>query len=55
MILEGAKGSCAQEISEALRIPNIKQKGVRTILMGILNALKVCMGSLFPLKNPKVV
>lgn len=46
MILEGAQGSCAREISEALRIPNIKHKGVRTILMGILNALKVCIAEL---------
>ncbi|CAH1153432.1 unnamed protein product [Phaedon cochleariae] len=37
MILEGAAGNCANEISEALRIPDINRKGVRDILLGLLN------------------
>ncbi|KAG5895061.1 hypothetical protein JTB14_021028 [Gonioctena quinquepunctata] len=39
MILEGAVGNCAEEISEALRIPHINDKGVRQILVGLLNNL----------------
>ncbi|XP_028141335.1 uncharacterized protein LOC114335311 [Diabrotica virgifera virgifera] len=39
MILEGAEGTCAEEISEALRIPDINQKGVRSVLVELLNNL----------------
>nr|XP_023013441.1 uncharacterized protein LOC111503378 [Leptinotarsa decemlineata] len=39
MILEGAAGSSAEEIREALRIPDINDKGVREILLGLLNNL----------------
>ncbi|KAJ8926902.1 hypothetical protein NQ314_020754 [Rhamnusium bicolor] len=54
MILEGAKGSCALEISEALRIPNLQQKGVREILMGLLNTLKEKSSSTY-LENSNAV
>lgn len=40
MILEGARGSCAQEISEALRIPDMNRKGIREILMSLLRTFK---------------
>ncbi|XP_057655846.1 heparin cofactor 2-like [Diorhabda carinulata] len=39
MILEGAVGSCALEISEALRIPDINLKATRTILQQLVNNL----------------
>ncbi|XP_018571319.1 uncharacterized protein LOC108910995 [Anoplophora glabripennis] len=40
MILEGAQGNCAVEIREALRIPDINLKGVRAILVDLLNTLE---------------
>ncbi|KAJ8923743.1 hypothetical protein NQ315_010324 [Exocentrus adspersus] len=40
MVLEGARGVCAEEIGEALRIPNINERGVRNVLMGLLTSLK---------------
>ncbi|CAH1103652.1 unnamed protein product [Psylliodes chrysocephalus] len=39
MILEGASGNCAEEISEALRIPDITQTGARHIILELLNNL----------------
>lgn len=41
MILEGASGNCAEEISEALRIPDITQTGARHIILELLNNLNV--------------
>ncbi|CAG9828245.1 unnamed protein product [Diabrotica balteata] len=39
MILEGSEGSCAEELSEALRIKDITQKGVRKIFRELSNNL----------------
>ncbi|KAJ8950296.1 hypothetical protein NQ318_021153, partial [Aromia moschata] len=54
MILEGAGGKSASEISEVLRIPNINQKGIREILMALLNIFRDNSGSSY-LQNSNAI
>ncbi|KAJ8981485.1 hypothetical protein NQ317_007011 [Molorchus minor] len=54
MILEGAGGNSAMELSEALRIPNIDHRIVREILMGFLNTLRSNSGSTY-LENSNAI